>query len=298
MHTTAEQQRVPFRDPTASTLLVSLFADITEISSLPDVAARIIEAASDPSTSADDLMELILLDPALVTRIVRTANSSRYSPKKPIADLKPAVTLLGFKEIRNLALTAFLAEMFQTSAGHGTYTRAGLWNHLVGTGAVARAVAESCRKVPPSEAYLAGLLHDVGLILADQYLHKAFCRVVDAMDEDVRVCDMERRVLGFDHTTLGEFVALKWNLPEMLVAAIRHHHAPDRYRGRHAHLVSVVALADVLCNFKGVTAVGVRHKEVPSPEMFAGLGLGKAELTALWGRLDEVLATADVLVAC
>ena len=91
-------------------------------------------------------------------------------------------------------LSAYVADLFKRSAGHGTYTRRGLWAHLLGTAAVARLIAQNCGKVPPQEAYLAGLLHDFGLILIDQYLHGPFCRVVDALDTETGLCEVERNV--------------------------------------------------------------------------------------------------------
>jgi len=95
--------------------------------------------------------------------------------------LKLAITLLGFKEIRNLAMTAYVAQLFTKDAGYGSHSREGLWNHLIGAGAVARLIAQTSGGVLPQEAYLAGLLHDLGLILIDQYLHKPFCEAANIM---------------------------------------------------------------------------------------------------------------------
>ena len=191
----------------AEVLVKRLFARIGEVSSLPMVAVRIIEVAGDSTAGAEDLHRAIQFDAALAVRVMRTVNSSYYSLSNRVADLKLAIALLGFKEIRNLAITAYVAQLFKRAAGHGTYTREGLWNHLIGVGTVARLIAQTCRKVPPQEAYLAGLLHDLGLILTDPYLHKPFCKVVDALNEETPICEVEREILGFDHAQLGEFVA-------------------------------------------------------------------------------------------
>lgn len=289
-HATGNQEHAP-----AEVLVERLFSRISEVSSLPVVAVRIIEVANDSSTGAEDLHRAILFDAALAMRVMRTVNSSYYSLRNKVADLKLAIALLGFKEIRNLAFTAYVAQLFKKAAGHGTYSREGLWNHLIGTGTVARLIAETCRRVPPREAYLAGLLHDLGLILLDQYLHKPFCRVVDALDGETPICVVEREILGFDHAQLGEFVASRWHLPEHLTTAIHHHHAPLEYSGPHADMVHVVALANFFCNAKKMTALGVADKQVPPAEVFTNLGLDRGQVTAIWEQLDEVLSAANIM---
>ena len=276
-------------------LVERLFRRISEVSSLPAVAMQIIEVANDSDTGAEDLLEAVQFDAALATRIMRTVNSSYYSLQNKVADLELAITLLGFKEIRNLAMTAYIAQLFKKGAGHGTYTREGLWNHLISVGTVARVIAGASRKVPPREAYLAGLLHDLGLILIDQYLHKPFCQVIDALSEDTPNWLAEQKVLGFDHAALGYFVAEKWNLPEHLTASIRYHHTPLQYDGPHREMVCVVTLANFFCNVKGLTSLGVADKEVPDAEVFGQLGLDKPQVAQIWEQLDQVLESANIM---
>ncbi len=276
-------------------LIERLFRRISEVSSLPVVAVRIIEVANNPATGAGDILEVVRYDAALATRILRTVNSSYYSMQNKVADLQLAITLLGFKEIRNLAMTAYVAQLFQKGTGHGTYTREGLWNHLIGVGAASQLIAQVSEKVPPAEAYLAGLLHDLGTILIDQYLHKPFCQIVDAMDDERPLSEIEREVLGFDHAELGHFVAKRWHLPDHLTAAILHHHTPLSYNGEHREMVHTVALANFLCNAKGLTAMGTAPKKVPPQEIFADLGLDKSRITSIWEQLDEVLQGANIM---
>jgi HD-like signal output (HDOD) protein len=279
----------------SESLVKRLFTRISEVSTLPTVAVRIIEVANDPTTGAEDLLGAVRYDAALATRILRTVNSSYYSMQNKVADLKLAITLLGFKEIRNLAMTAYIAQLFKKRGGHGSYTREGLWNHLIGVGIVAQLIAETSGRVPPREAYLAGLLHDLGLILIDQYLNKPFRKVIDLMTEETPICEVERQVLGFDHAELGEFVAGKWNLPKHLVATIRHHHAVEEYEGDHLDMVATVALADFFCSVKGVSQLGVRNMRMPASETFASQGLSKAHVSRIWEQLDEALKAADVM---
>ena len=283
------------RNEIPEALLQRLFARISEVSSLPAVALRIVQLVNDPKTGADDLLDAIRGDPALAMRVMRTVNSSYYALDQKVANLKQAITLLGFNEVRNLALTAYVAPLFRGREKHGEYTRTGLWNHMVSVGMVARHIAGLVKNVPPQEAYLAGLLHDLGLALMDQYLHRQFCRIVDLLTEENRLHDIEMQLLGFDHAALGQFVTGRWNLPEHLTAAIGSHHAPEKYSGPHRDIVYVVALANFFCHLKDVTSLGVRNVETPSPDLFAELGIHKREVAEILARVDELLQAADAM---
>ena len=296
MNSTANARWPGNPNPLPSEVLVErLFRRISEVSSLPQVAFHIIEVANDTSSGAEDLLQAVQFDAALAMRIMRTVNSSYYSLQNKVGDLKLAITLLGFKEIRNLAMTAYVAQLFKKGAGYAPYTREGLWNHLIAVGTVSRMIAQATRKVPPREAYLAGLLHDLGLILIDQYLHQPFCQVVDGLNPETPLCDVEREVLGFDHAQLGEFVALNWNLPDHLIACIRYHHEPLIYDGPHREMVATVSLANFFCHAKGVSSLGVADSVVPPAEVFAAAGLDKDLVASIWEQLDATLETANVM---
>ena len=282
-------------NPPREVLVKRLFTRISEVSTLPAVAIRNVEVANDPESEAADLLEVVEFDAALATRIIRTVNSSYYGLQNKVAELKLAITLLGFKEIRNLAMTAYIAQLFQQPARHAHYSREGLWNHLIGVGTVAKLIAETSKKVAPREAYLAGLLHDLGFILIDQYLHKPFCKMLDALKAEVPVLQVEDETLGFDHAELGAFVAEQWRLPKQLTTAIRYHHEPDRYQGEHSAMVYVVALANFFCHLKDLSSLGISQTQKPPAEWFTALGLQKADVAWIWEHLDEVLEAADIM---
>jgi len=276
-------------------LLEQLFDRIGEISSLPHLAVQIVGLVNDSKTEADDLVELVRCDPSLVMRLMRTVNSSYYALRDKVGDLKQAVTLLGFEEIRNLALTAHVAPLFSEAAGHGQYTRQGLWNHMIATGMVAQLIAKVCGNLSRQEAYLAGLLHDVGLILIDQYLHQRFCQILDELTEETPLCEVEARILGFDHAALGGHMVGKWSLPESLGAATAHHHAPDLYDGPFRQLVGTVSLADYLTQRRGLMPLGAGREPALPAQLVDQIGLTREGVVSVVERLDDVLAEANVM---
>ncbi|MCH8047085.1 MAG: HDOD domain-containing protein [Planctomycetes bacterium] len=277
--------------------LEKLFTRVSELSSLPAVAMQVIQIADDESSTADDLCAAVQSDPSLAVRVMRQVNSSYYTRRHRINDLKAAINVLGFREMRNLALTIYVSRMFSDAGTYRNYNREGLWGHLIAVATTAQMIAKVCGHVGPDEAYLAGLLHDMGLIVIDQHMRRNFREVLDAIDQETPTCVAERRVLTFDHSQLGGFVAERWNLPEGAVSAIRHHHAPDAAEPQHRDLVDIVEMGNYLCSRHGITSLGVHNVAPPSDAAIARLGISENQLSSIFEQLEETLEAADTLAA-
>lgn len=275
--------------------LERLFGRIGDVLPLPASAQRVLKITEDENASHEDLRQAIQSDPVLVARILRRLNSSYYSLSQKISDLRTAICLLGLREIRNLALTVFVSKLYEGAAEHGTYKRENLWSHCVGVAVASRLVARVCGRASAEEAYIAGLLHDIGLILLDQTLRRHFYQVVDALSETVPTHIIEHRILSFDHALLGGFVARKWNFPDSVADAITFHHQPWCYTGKHQELVQVVAVANYLCSRTGLTSLGVHNVVPPPDEVYSGLGLDQVTLAIIWEELERALEKASAL---
>jgi putative nucleotidyltransferase with HDIG domain len=275
--------------------LERLFARIGDVAALPAAAEKVLRLTTDDNTDAEQLREAIQSDPVLVARILRRLNSSYYALSHKVSDLKTAISLLGIREIRNLALTVFVSRFYEGGANHGPYYRENLWSHSVGVAVASRLVARVCGRSACEEAYIAGLLHDIGLILLDQTLRRHFHRVIDGIDENTPTHIVESRILTFDHALLGGFVARRWNFPDQVADAITFHHQPWCYTGPHGDLVRVVAVANYLCSRAGVTALGVHNVPAPPDDIYAALGLDQVTLAIIWDELDTALEKATSL---
>jgi putative nucleotidyltransferase with HDIG domain len=277
--------------------LERLFSRIGEVSSLPTTAQRVLQL-TEGEAMGEELRDVIQRDPVLVAKILRRLNSSYYALSNKVVDVRTAVSLLGFREIRNLTLTVFVSKMYeqpQMPQQHGNYRRENLWSHSVAVAAAARLVSRVCGKAVGEEAYIGGLLHDLGLILLDQTLPKHFGQVIDGLDPATPTCTVENRILTFDHASLGGYVAARWNLPEQVADAIAFHHSPNRYQGRHTDLVNVVAVANYLCSRAGWTSLGVHNVPAPPDEVYAQLGLDQVSLGIIWDELETTLEKANSL---
>jgi putative nucleotidyltransferase with HDIG domain len=285
------------KSPEAQAALVKLFTRISEISTLPTVAQQIIQIAGDERSGASDLLRAIETDPAMAARVLRRVNSSYYALRNNVADLQMAISLLGFREVRNLALTVYVARIFRDCGDIGYYNREALWDHLVAVAAGARLICQVCRRGSPDEAYTAGLLHDIGLILMDQYLRNHFCKVIQQLSETETTPQVEHKVFPFDHGELGAFVIERWNFAQQIVDAARFHHTPETYKGAHGDIVHAVAVANYLVSRSGFPALGVHNVSPPGASVYAALGLHESQLAEICRRLDPALESATSMAA-
>ena len=271
--------------------LETVIRRIDEISTLPHIALRVMEVANDSDLGAIDLKEVIETDAALSARILRCANSSAYATRTEITSLQQAIAYLGMKQIRNLAVTASVSELFKEDDKIGPYCRSQLWRHLVSVGVCARLIAMRRKMNNFEEAFLAGLLHDIGIVLEDQHAHEQFVTVVRSLDQAKTLAETERSYLGFDHTALGERLATNWGFPEATKASIRHHHASVSYRGEQIDIVRCVEVANLICTLKGIPSVGLKLVKISQPAL-TGLSLTREDITVLADDLDQELAAS------
>ncbi len=269
--------------------LERLVKRIDEVSSLPDIAMRVIEVANSPDTSVADLRVIVESDPSLAARILRTSNSSAYGLRSKVDSIHRAIALLGFSTVKDIAVTASIAQIFRDTTSIGPYQRAGLWKHLVCVAVAARMIASRSGLQQFDEAYMCGLLHDIGIVLLDQHNHAQFKKVAESITSDEPTFETERRVLGFDHTQLGSEVAAKWGFPDSVVQTIRHHHQCERCEESIRPIAQAVEVGNFLCTKKNITAMGVASLPAPAGETFAALSIGRNELKILFQDLDEEL---------
>ncbi len=279
---------------TPSVTIESVVRKIREISTLPHAALRVIEVAKDPNAGAAELKTAVESDPALCSRVLRSVNSAGNALRRKITNVHEAVSFLGFSQIRNLALTASVATIFKKDDEIGTYRRTALWRHMVSVGVCARLIARRKGLSNFEDAFLAGLVHDIGIILEDEHVHPQFCKVIRGLTDRSVLKDAERKNIGFDHTTLGEQTAQAWKFPPIVRAAIRYHHNSHEYRGENAAIVHSVELANVICTLKGITSVGRKLVRLPK-EALVALEFGKEDILVLAEDLDQEFTQNECL---
>jgi putative nucleotidyltransferase with HDIG domain len=213
---------------------------------MPTSVTRILNSLDDPNNTAGIISDLIGLDQALAASVLQMANSAGAGFNTVCTSLSDAVMRIGFKRIKTLVLGAAASGPL-TKRLNGYRLGAGeLWNHSVSTATAAQWVSRFIHYSDPEEAYVAGLLHDMGKLILDQYLMVDYYRIVELIRVyNLALWQVEEKLLGIDHATIGSLMAQKWNFPPVLVEAIRHHHAPSLAKSQQA-LSAIINIANAL----------------------------------------------------
>jgi putative nucleotidyltransferase with HDIG domain len=275
--------------------LKDLIDKVSNLPTLPTVMTRIIRKAEDPATSVKDIVDIIEVDQALTMKILKIVNSAYYGFRQRIATIERAVVILGFNNVKNLALSA---SVFDTlgGEGRGEFNRAKFWGHSIGCGVTTKALAMKLRYHPQSleEAFTAGLLHDIGKVVLDKYVHEEFSEVVrTAAWRDMLIAEAEREVLGADHADMGHWLAIKWGLPKSLKEVIAYHHNPEAAM-EAKELTGLVHFADILVRRRKIGSGG--DNKVPSlnPSVFKMLKLTQSGVEEIMNLINREMEKASV----
>ena len=193
---------------------------------LPHIVARLAQLINDDSSTLRDFEEIISLDPALVARLLTLVNSSYYGLVHKVDSVSRAIALLGMKNLHNIAVTDALKGMFTTEKSDNGFSSNRLWIHCAATGICSKMIAERIFSINGDDAYLAGILHDIGLIVEWQGAEEKFLQAYSQLgDNESDIIKLERKHLGTDHCEIGYLLAQEWQIPDSLCEAIRDHHA-------------------------------------------------------------------------
>lgn len=213
--------------------LDQILASVEKMRPMPTSVTRILNALDDPNNTAGMISDLIGLDQALAASVLQMANSAGLGFNTVCSSISDAVMRLGFKRVKTLVLGAASSGPL-TRRLNGYRLGAGeLWNHSVATAVTAQLISQFLHYPDTEEAYVGGLLHDMGKLILDQYMMVDYMRIVDLMrNYNLALWQVEEKLLGIDHSMVGSLMAQKWNFPIVLVDAIRYHHAPSLARSK------------------------------------------------------------------
>ncbi len=226
--------------------------------SLGSVQSALRELLGADHRYTSQIAEVIRRDPSLTTRLLRLVNSVYYGFSSPIHSIEEAVFFLGIRQIRQLALMTPVVEDLQRLAPSCRFEWRDFWRHCIGTALLTREV-HGAFDVPEDESdYVAGLIHDIGKILMAAISPEHFIQIQAAHQETRRpLCEIEREILGADHTEVGALYLQAHKLPEVFVEAIRFHHDPTQAE-HQPRLAAAVQVADLLALNAGLGDSGNR----------------------------------------
>lgn len=217
-----------------------------DLQPIPQVALKVLRLIDEEDQGINRIADEIRKDQVITARTLSLANSALFTKKREIESLDHALVFLGQEQLVKLIISAAVQSFFEQSSQGYSLCKGGLYHHAVGCAQVAEALAKKTEKVSPQKAYTAGLLHDIGKVVLDQYVAPAYPLFYRrAMEGNENFIDAEKRLLGTDHTQVGRMLAEQWSFPESLIHAVRYHHHPGK-ESPHMLLATVVYIADLL----------------------------------------------------
>jgi len=216
---------------------------VQDLPKLPQAVEEIACALVDENLRLDDFAHKIAIDPAIVARILRAANSPFYGMSGSIDNVHDAVRLIGLRTIATLLTAASVLRATAPLKCEGFDFQC-FWEHSLATAICAQEVAHAAGQ-SQSVAFTAGLVHDIGkLVLATYYPQECGAAMRLTVARDCEMHDAEVASLGIGHAEVGGWIAQHWNFAESVCEAIRHHHGPPEGAGLQVSAVDVVHAAD------------------------------------------------------
>ncbi len=250
--------------------------------SLPAVILKLIEATDDEKKSVKELAELASQDPALSTQILRIANSALINPGQPVKTIVQASLILGISTLRHIAITAAVCQTFGNLKVPGPFSIGRFWAHSL-TCAILCKKLTHIFQLPYSEdeAFLAGLLHDIGQLCLVVTKPEAFDKIVQNPRTGQTILDSEIKTWGTDHTREGFELLTEWRLPVNIRSAARYHHKTPQELSRSTPFLALVYFGDIMAHFLSRES-SLSAKELMQMCQLFGISMTKDKLERLF----------------
>jgi HD-like signal output (HDOD) protein len=266
---------------------------LVRVSTIPISLRKILEVIDNEFSSHRDLVKAIEHDQALASRIVSMANSAFYGYAREVKDIQTAVTVLGFNMVRNLAISTSL---FKLNSNHGVIAdklRA-LWRHSYEVAVASSLIAERTGLVKKDEAFLAGLIADIGRVILYQLYGEVYMKVSNYGREGLLI--REEEAFGADHQQVASWFLDHYKFPKEAVIAQQCHHTPEKllsnYRSGTMQLIAIVYIADIIVSndregFEYDLIKSASHEDIMASIYFDDAGV--KEVTEALSNMEDTL---------
>lgn len=217
---------------------------VNALAPLPKILQEVLQLLNDLNTSPHTLAKAISKDQSVVLKILTIANSPFYGLTKRVSSIEFAIMILGYDEIRNIVSALSLMESMKNKSDQYLDQKA-FWMHSYLTATIAKKLAMDIGLEKHSEAFIAGLLHDLGISVVHRFMHSDFVAINDLVKSGASFNEAELQVLGLTHGDVGEILLRSWNIPETITEIVKYHHQPHLAQITPT-LASIVHLADYM----------------------------------------------------
>jgi HD-like signal output (HDOD) protein len=275
---------------------------MTQLPSINETVRQVQEqlGRGEAFTSGTGVIGAIIeKDLGLSAKVLKIANSVFYSGKYGrIGDVKQAVTRIGIEEVGRICTTIGTMQMFKSTSGLINLKE--FWKHSVGVAIVMRHFADQVDVAASRlhNAYVAGLFHDIGILVLDSYFTDIYKTVREAgKNKQLSVYALERELLGIDHGEIGSMLINRWRLPEEIGFAVAWHHVPDACPEEYRRLSQLIHVANFTCSALGIPEPGDEAVQTASDGAWHDLNLDKSDLNKIAEEVEEGIAQSGVFVS-
>ncbi|OGK03183.1 MAG: hypothetical protein A2350_13915 [Candidatus Raymondbacteria bacterium RifOxyB12_full_50_8] len=226
--------------------IVERLSEIERLPTLPVVIRELQALIVNPRSNMSQIAKAISRDQAIASRVIRLVNSAFYGLRTPVASIQQAIVILGLNTVKNITLGVSVVNSFGSSVAASIFDREQFWIHGFATALASKYLARGLKYPEPEDFFLTGLLHDIGILVLDQFFHDEFVQVLQCtVRQKALFHHIEKECLATDHCEIGSLLAEKWGLPKFVIDAIRYHHTPGMGMAQCPESRDKIALAHV-----------------------------------------------------
>jgi putative nucleotidyltransferase with HDIG domain len=275
---------------------------IRELPTLPLVANKINAVLHDPGSSVSDLSKIIEKDQSITAKVLKLVNSALYALSEKVSNINQAIALLGYRNISYIVMTLSVFDALKT-VEKNSFDRKRFWIHSISVGNLSLKLAKECEFLLVDDIFTSGLLHDLGKVFLDGFMHEEFKAIIAKAEEDkLSFIEAEHALFDVDHTMVGEWMARTWQLPLHVIAGIKHHHHEVEKRSglsiSQDPYIDVIRLADVGIKVRKIGNNGdsAAYKPVLEKKFFKRLPIAEEDLAGFLDKIENELQKSEDLL--
>lgn len=270
----------------SSRALEKIVSSIGDLPATPVIIASLMNLTSDLNTDVNKITQALMSDQSLTARVLKLSNSAFYGRAKEVRTLKEAILLLGFKTLRSLVVASSTHSLYNTSGGENHNK---LWEHTLAAAISSRLIAKECRHPNVEEAFIAGLLHDIGKLVFLQKKPTEYTEIIVKAEVSGRsFIEFEDEKFDFNHTDVGLLLLHHWSFPQVLSNAVfEHHHPIEIEEGGVAPLSFVIDVGNMLAKKLDVGFKDYRPENLAEMKSAQRLGLSEETFERIIEELKD-----------
>jgi len=254
-----------------------IISKIRTLPSISGVAVQVLKLLDDPDSSAEEVQNILRLDPGLTANILKLTNSAYFGLPNKVGSVRQAIVMLGWKRLVRIVLSTCVNAVMDKPIPGYDLPPGELWRHSVAVSVTAEGLMKELNLEVDDEIFTAALLHDLGKLVMGEFVEEDLAAIRSTAEKGIPFQMAEREVLGTDHAEIGGMLMKSWSFPPRFVSAVRWHHEPDSAENPST-LIDIVHVANVLCLMLGIGAgiEGLHYQ--PSASATKRLGLKPKQL--------------------